>query len=316
MKAMPTRLAALAFALVLPFAGCRRDPPKQARPLAPDPPLPAADWDLKDVDPKDRERVAILNKSRRPDWLQNRNDRRELVLPAPEGFRPEPVDRKLKLTLRLRENRIRRGGKLWYRLELQNIGRKPCRYIEFDTFFKGHLHQMGEEFNFILTAPDGSTQKLDFTFRLISGTGLETEVRFPGQEKWTAAESKENLSKINYYCRGFDSISIELLPGETLYSRPWRKDDCVEQFFRTRGGEVPAEPAPLEFRALSTDYDFRTPGRYRLRLVWDELGGLKWLAEMSREGPTRKKLLEDYERRSRGKLGAVASEEVAFEVTR
>lgn len=313
---MPTRLAALAFALVLPFAGCRRDPPKQARPLAPDPPLPAADWDLNEVAPKDRERVAILNRSRRPDWLQERNDRRELVLPEPEGFQPEPVDRKLKLTIRLRENRIRRGGKLWYRLELQNIGRKPYQYTESDTFFKGHLHQMGKEFKFILTGPDGSTQTLDFTFRLISGTGLETEVRLPGQEKWTEAESKENLAKINYYCRGFDSISVELLPGETLYSRPWRKDDCVDQYYRTRGGEVPAEPAPLEFRALSTDYDFTTPGKYSVRLVWDEFGRSKWLADMSRDEPSRKRRMETYERRSRGGLGAVASEEVPFEVTR
>ncbi|MEK9144178.1 MAG: hypothetical protein AAB339_01055, partial [Elusimicrobiota bacterium] len=62
--------------------------------------------------------------------IQMEEDRKELVRPAPPGFKPEAVDRKVKLTLIPRETSIRTGEEFWYALELQNLGREPMDYWE------------------------------------------------------------------------------------------------------------------------------------------------------------------------------------------
>lgn len=296
---------------------CRRAPPPERRALAPDPPL-SAPWDPRDFKPGQRASVELLNKMRRPDWLQERNDRRELVLPAPAGFKPEAVDKKLKLTLRLREQTIHRGQKLWYRVEIQNLGRKPVFFTENESFLKDKRSISEGAFRLILAGPDASTRTLGFTPNLISGN--EVELHLPGQERWTKEESTAIVANLNDYTRRARGLSVELNPGETLYSRTWRDVDWVSEFFRTRGGEVPPEPAPVEFRVLRTDYRFDQPGGYRLKAVLNDPGpdipDEEQIAAMKLDGPKKKALLADYRYWHGLVLGVMESDEVAFEVGR
>ena len=63
-------------------------------------------------------------------------ERKELVRPAPKDFKPAPAARKLKMTLVARDKRIRVGQTFWYRLEIQNVGRRELTIHEFLSFLK------------------------------------------------------------------------------------------------------------------------------------------------------------------------------------
>jgi len=80
-------------------------------------------------------------------------DRKTLVRPAPNGFKPDPADKKIRLNLIPQKTLIRKADFLWFILELQNIGSKPIRIT--DPIFRGQGID-SQHIKFHIRFPDGT----------------------------------------------------------------------------------------------------------------------------------------------------------------
>jgi hypothetical protein len=102
-------------------------------------------------------------------------------------------------------------------------------------------------------------------------------------------------------------------------SRPWRMVGWDEHMERFRRGEVELWPKPEgDFRELWTMFDFKTPGRHRIQLVYRDEPSKppsdKFIQEMEAEGVDRAWLLKDHEKKSSKALGIIESDIVEFEI--
>lgn len=222
-----TRPAALA-ALLLTF-GC-------AGGRAPEPAPPRDPW-------------VVANEERLKDQAEHEaEDRKELVRPAPDFWRPESRGRVLKLTLFLEKTTLRAGEPLRYRLEAQNIGEKEIFLHEDPSFIKTGKF-LGTEYQPLLKTPDGVESRVSPPLWLWGGGPLKpAEVDFRGM---TDAEARAVMKQLEFRAWTKNKLILYLRPGETIITRP---DDA--------GGR---------FRELKTDAAFDRPGKYRLRFVFDEL---------------------------------------------
>lgn len=174
-------------------------------------------------------------------------DRKELVRPAPDFWRPESLGRALRLTLFLEKTTLRAGEPLRYRLELQNIGEKEIFLHEDPSFIKTGRF-LGTKYRLFLTTPDGVESRASPPLWLFGGGPLK-----PAEEKYTAmtaAELTAALKREESRDWSKNKLILYLRPGETIITRP---DDV--------GGR---------FRGLETSPAFDRPGKYRLRFVFEE----------------------------------------------
>ena len=199
------------------------------------------------------------------DWQAERNDRRELVLPAPEGFRPVEGKR-AQLRLVIKDRRLRRSDLPQIRLELQNIGSEPYVFSETPSFFKEEGQFDQGRFKFHLTGPDGHKRELFPLVKLVTA-GFD-EISIP-PDLLREKGSDSLVQELNSFAAARRSLSVRLLPGETLYSRQRRNLDLIREFRLTRGGAVPPNPAPLDFRPLRFEGGFTRPGSHFLEVSWE-----------------------------------------------
>lgn len=189
------------------------------------------------------------NEERRKERAEHEaEDRKELVRPAPDSWRPERRGRALRLTLFLEKTTLRAGEPLRYRLEAQNIGEKEVFLHEDPSFMKTGRF-LGSEYQPLLTTPDGVETKLSPPLWLWGGGPLK-----PAEEKYTAmtgAELTAAMKREESRDWTKTKLILYLRPGETIVTRP---DDI--------GGR---------FRVLKTDGAFDRPGKYRLRFMLDEI---------------------------------------------
>jgi len=241
-------------------------------------------------------------------------DQAELVRPAPAGFKPEPVARKVKLTLIPKKTLFRRGEIFWYRLELQNVGRESIDFTQQESIFKS-LGTWPGGYDFWLTEPDGHVVKLVEADAWGSGPDASLEeFRLLGWEHMTEADRAEAFKKQGRHDtwvrnRKFN-VRVMLKPGDVLVSRAWshKEDD----------NSVGA--APDDFRELWTQYKFSKPGTYKLKLVWDNSPSSPpneaRLRRMEKKGVSRKRTREFWAEINRERLGIVESNVVSFDLSR
>lgn len=200
-------------------------------------------------------------------------DRRDLVRPPPAGFKPEPVERKLRMTLIARDKTIRVGESFWYRLEIQNLGRTPVHIRDSPSFLKDGTEYANGYWDFFITSPDG-TRKLMVIGRLLDEFDLRDTradaVPVPGSERMTDLEVKQYIRRDNAFRLADRDLRVVLDPGETLVSKAWRWVPAKERLERKARGETVLTPRPAgDFRELWTSHRFSQPGRHTIQAVFD-----------------------------------------------
>jgi hypothetical protein len=244
---------------------------------------------------------------------ENAKDRREMVRPAPAGFKPEN-GRKVKLTLIAKSRTIRKGEPFWYSLELQNVSPKPIDYRESrdDCFFKCandtgktriQIARDGDEFRFPLwpmsfACPGGSI------------------VRLRGWERMTDLERAQAINEYSRTLRFSQNLRVTLQPGETLLTRAWQyhkaEPGCAKDDYRV------VEPvAPVGWRELGGSNTLDEPGLYRIKATFadspkphDEQTTQLFI----KRGFSRKEQLEDYRKAVERSLGTAESNVIEIAV--
>lgn len=175
-------------------------------------------------------------------------DRKELVRPASEFWRPESRGRALRLTLFLEKATLRAGEPLRYRLEVQNIGEKEVFLHEDPSFIKTGRF-LGSEYQPRLTPLGGVQSRLSAPIHLFGGGPLK-----PAEEKYTAmtdAELTAAMKREESRDWTKNKLILRLRPGETIVTRP--------------------DAAGGGFRELKAAAAFDRPGRYSLHFVFNEI---------------------------------------------
>ncbi|HBL18233.1 MAG: hypothetical protein A2X36_06060 [Elusimicrobia bacterium GWA2_69_24] len=250
-------------------------------------------------------------------------ERKELVRPAPKGFQPEPFDKKIKVVLFARDKSIRVGETFWYRIEIQNRGRKPVHYWEKPSFLKdGMRYDMGR-WDFQATLPDGTTK------RLVIGTladewGMadrtKRPIQVPGAEKMTDAEIQDWVRRNEVRRRAEADLDVTLAPGETLLSRPWRWVSNSEHERLIAAGAAELWPRPEgPFSELWTSHRFELPGKYRIWVILDDHPVFghpdeDTIKRLEARGVSREATIRHYREMDSECLGVLPSQSVGIEV--
>lgn len=158
----------------------------------------------------------------------------ELIRPAPPGFKAQD-GAPIALTLIPEREYVNRGRSFWYRLELQNLGRKDLLWQESDSFFEdGYLRDANVQF--FVTQPDGRTVRM-----------------LPPHDD--AGKGRGAAEPIN----------VRLKPGETLVSRPWAY----------QGGNSGQVWGPFRELASRYDFTFLGRYKIKAVLKRPELGAVE-----------------------------------------
>lgn len=173
-------------------------------------------------------------------------NQRTMVIPAPAGFKPEPVAKKIRLKLTLEKSKIQAGEEPRFRLELTNVGRDPINYREYESsVFKGG--------SFGYSMRTMSLYRIDR-----KGARLELLPAWgggkPGPVEYHAArpDSEKELLETNAKSEASTTFSVRLLPGDTL---------------RSLGD---GDSAQVPFRTLRVEGGFKQAGTYKLQVELDD----------------------------------------------
>ncbi len=292
--------------LLIPIAfatACKKTPPTAA-------PVPAAaraednravppPWIEKrySSDPKKLELARQLYAEADVEDKQAVIDQKTMVAPAPAGFHPEPVARKIRLTLVLEKSMIRRGERPRFRLEMTNVGREAVRYSDLhESFFKSGYLDSTDKIRFQLTGPLGRKTRLSSPLAL--GSFRPEEIKFP--PGMTDADKAKWAEKINNQSGGSSHLNITLAPGETL---------------RSYGdGYSPRVP----FLTLTSAFKFDTPGTYKLQVEFDDRPAPLTEEDIQRHlrygGMSAEALRKENAEMRREALGPAVSNSASFEV--
>lgn len=264
----------------------------------------------------------VMSEERRIELEVRKAERGELVRPAPKDFKPEPLDRKVRLTLVPRDKSIRVKEKFWYRLELQNVGRTPVHFWETPSFLKnGDRYDLGR-WDFYVIGPDGKRENMvigTMAGEMSIKDSHADAVRVPGGESMSDAEIQKFIRRDSARRRADRDLRVDLAPGETLLSRPWRWVDAEERLARKERGETDVTPRPEgTFREFWTTYRFTIPGRYEIRVVYDNLPhhapGEEEIRRMELRGVPRERQMKLYQRQIKDYLGVIEAPPISIEV--
>lgn len=265
-----------------------------------------------------------LEEERRIMLAVRARDRRDLVRPPPPGFKSEPVQRKLRLTLVARDKKIRVGESFWYRLEVQNVGRTLVHILDEPSFLKDGSDYANGYWHFFATAPD-ETRKPMVIGRLYDEFDLRDTradaVPVPGADKMTDLEVQQYIRRDYAFRLADRELRVVLDPGETLVSKAWRWVPAKERLERKARGEPVLTPRPAgDFRELWTDYRFSKPGRYTVQAVFDDpmrpVPHEVLVPRMRKHGYTREELGADHKDELKKESARWESNPVVIEVVR
>ncbi|MBI2384558.1 MAG: hypothetical protein HYV14_00955 [Elusimicrobia bacterium] len=278
------KTAALA-ALLTFIAGCGK--PESPAPVAPHAPalaMPTQTNEKHPVPDEIKKLDALVDADQR---LEDKNTR-TMVSPAPAGFTPEPIGRKVHLRLVLEKTKIRVGEPVRYRLEMTNVGRAPINYIEYDSsvFRWGGLLDSLRTIRFMLTDAKGRSHRLEPTL------GGRTEPLKPMSAPFTAEQMAESTASTTFRAR--------IGPGETLRS--------------LGDGDSPSEP----FRTMIVRNEFKTPGRYRIHVEFDDRPRplTETYIEMALHYKTLEAIKKDHAKWVADALGPISTDPVELEIVR
>lgn len=241
--------------------------------------------------------------------------RRELVTAAPPGFRPKAQGRALELALIPQKAMLRKGVSFWYRAEIKNVGSEPI--VITDPFLDSGSG--GDSWSKFRLEISPSTPGLS-----IGGDGGEPcmfdHPPVPGWERMTEDQRKSAAKRWALEeTVGMHRINVTLAPGETIRTRDGRLLSSEEMCAGWKAGNpAPDRPGGL-FREHDSPRDFKRPGSYRVKLVFEDSGFVpSALVRRALESTGRSPdYIESYFREKRLAEPALfaASNEVRLEVT-
>lgn len=228
--------------------------------------------------------------------------RRTMVTPAPAGFKPEPVARKVRLKLILEKLKIRAGGCPRFRLEMTNVGREAIDYQEFSSsiFARGGGPLNSPTLFFYNTdSQNKKTELMPKAFSPVACGGLASHRPTPYPSGMSEAEMEKLYQDNNAMGRASATFQVKLLPGETLHSLG-DADSPVENF---------------KWLLLN---GLRKPGKYRLHVELDDRPEpvTEQRIKDTQSYATPETLRKWHEEEVRAALGPVSSNAVTFEVAR
>lgn len=144
-------------------------------------------------------------------------NRRTMIIPAPPDFKPESVDRKVRLRLALQNTKLHPGDFLRIRLEMTNVGRQAIAYHEIGggIFKYGNLSAT-RSVSLYVTDPSGHREKLDAApaSRKVKGAKpVDTGFNFL-PANMPAADKEKWLQKTMAESAASQYFQVKLLPGE------------------------------------------------------------------------------------------------------
>lgn len=229
---------------------------------------------------------------------------RTMVTPAPAGFKPEPVGRKVRLKLVLEKQKVSVGAYPRFRLELTNMGREAIDYQENDRsiFVKGGRMLDSSTISFYLTDSRNYRKELrPIVFRGSESSVMPSHRAEPLPNSMSDVEKEKWFQETNSKGPASSQFKVKLLPGETLHSIG--DDDSLADNFKT-----------LDAKGADDNL-----GMYRLQVELDDRpqpltkGIIDALVET---GGKVEEIHEDHKRWTKKALGPVTSNEATFEVGR
>lgn len=302
------RLGVVAVLFILAACG-KKEPPPQTQPRMVDGVRVPAGFDKL---PPESQAFWIEQEKRQPmvDSKKARY-RAELVRPAPAGFKPESVDRKIKITLIPQKTIMRRGERFWYRLEMQNVGREPIDFGGFPFFDSGN--EIYGPFEFFVTPPGGKAALMRRIPAMSAPFG-SSAIKFPVH--YTDEMKAAAFKKMQWESQAVVT-SVRINPGEIMVTLPWRYVEPVTADNMHRRGLNP-NAVPGIFRELPSTYDFKLPGTYRIKAVYSDPplkpSSEDFFRSMEEEGVSRKDVLASYAEINKRRLGIINSNSVVIEV--
>ncbi|TBR24878.1 hypothetical protein EPO15_03205 [bacterium] len=251
-------------------------------------------------------------------------ERAELVRPAPKGFKPEPVARKLKLTLIARDKTIREEESFWYRLELQNVGREAVRFRESPSFLKDGRRYDDGRWEFYMVRPNGKKERIPPS-RLADVFEAQERphppIDVPDSENMTKEQVSDWIHRDGLRRTAETNLEVVLAPGETLVSRPWRWVEPEEQKELYAKGAKDLWPKPSgEFRELRTSAYWEPLGNFKIWVAYDDPPrnppDEEELQRMEKKGVSRAWMMKHHSAVNAEALGRIESNIVALEVTK
>lgn len=251
-------------------------------------------------------------------------EHKELVTPAPRGYRPKARGRKLSIRLVARDTKIKAGDKFWYRLELLNEGSLPLRVSEFDSFLKRGDRSDFRKWEFTALTPAGEKRRMEIGCQeavFENPANKKKVVSIPGSDKMTDAEIARFIRENEAWRQEDRALHVTLKPGEKLTSRPWKRTrDEVELKPSLVKQEKSAPPKFDGFREYWTCFEFDLPGRYEITVTFNDPvrppPEEARLARMEAEGVPRDWVLSNYRKESSDRLGRITSNTVLLDITR
>lgn len=222
-------------------------------------------------------------------------DRQELVIPPPPGFKSIPGRKRLRLSLAIEKEIIRRGEAPRFRLDLINVSSVAYEHRDRQSsLFKDGGLTSSNHIRFYLTAPNGRDWPLIPPLQPESAP--LPELSFP--PGWTRAQIEAELDRSGIAQSVSRSLAVSLAPGETLRMR----------------GDAPGD----SFRTLRAAVAINAAGRYCLRARFDD--SLSPLTEESIRlqitvgGRRRDDIVKEHRRYMAGAEGRIEASAACFEV--
>lgn len=206
--------------------------------------------------------------------------------PIPPEAEVSAVTKPVKLTLRLYKTKIKAGEFLWQQVALQNVGTEEM--IVFDHVFKDptelRVNTLKHQGIYIdIIGPDGKRldvelprerpQFSDEELRSSGGLDIDGPKEQAMVDAWkrsglTPTEVSEKL--ISYNSRKREHAALErqpppetLMPGARIETKSWFENGKYDALHHIPRAEPIGNFARLEF------FDLRTPGKYKVRAVYD-----------------------------------------------
>ncbi len=267
---------------------------------------------LKTLSPEGRKDFALMEERDRLAEKYRVRDRKLHVRPAPPDFKPEDASRKLKITLIPERTMIRKGKRFRYRAEIQNVGRENIVFSDHGSFIlRGH--HFGPPFKFLLVQKDGEELELiNLTrhhFLPDSNDGFHPP---PGWEKMSPQEKDEAIRLLNLEGKLGAEFSVNLQPGETVYTRDPRTGARFNDLFASHGFKRNGQEKLL----IPV---FEQAGTYKVKLIYDDLPPARpsegRIEEEIKILGSRERVLRAHQSIAESSLGLFQSNIVTFEIT-
>jgi hypothetical protein len=190
--------------------------------------------------------------------------------PTSEQFVTSAQKGPLRLTLTLYSNRVPRGGPLWFRLGVANIGKKSftisdpvfaSRFLDDGDNFIDYLSVNGDQKGFHLIVLDEKGKEVDQSYQ---GTGLIIDVDpCLGGYDWNWSWSKIQRASDSFKKRQLDVDNFKALwnhsvdPGKSIETIAW-------SYHGLCNGQRAHPPTPPGRFAELYGLDLSKPGHYRI----------------------------------------------------